>query len=86
MLLTEDERLLQDSVREFVQKEALPKMAECAELQGPWPIAMGLWPRMAELGYIGISTPEEMGGFGLSVKKELLVCEAIAQAGSLGIN
>lgn len=86
LIFTEEDELLRESVLQFVQDEAMPRMAEQAARGGQYDCAMGLWPRMAELGFIGVSTSEEMGGLGLGVVQDLIVEEAIATAGCLATN
>lgn len=89
LIFSEEDNLLRNSAREFVQKEALPAMAEQAAKHADgsqWDIALGLWPRLAELGFVGISTSEEAGGLGMGITQELIVMEELAPAGPLGTN
>jgi len=60
--LTEDEKLIRNTVREFVKKEILPHIGEWW-LKGEFP--EHLIPQMAELGLFGPTIPEEYGGAGL---------------------
>ena len=48
--LTEEERRIRDTVREFVEREALPLIPSHFR-DGTFP--MELWPRMAEMGLMG---------------------------------
>jgi len=57
-LLSEEERLARDSVREFVSREFLPRIQEHIRRDGSFP--MELVPRMAELGLFGAN----LHGFG----------------------
>ncbi len=50
-LLSDEERMARDSVREFVSKEFLPRLQEHVRQDGSFP--MELVPRMAELGLFG---------------------------------
>jgi glutaryl-CoA dehydrogenase len=50
-LLSEEERLARDAVREFVSKEFLPRVQEHVRRDGSFP--MELVPQMAELGLFG---------------------------------
>ncbi|UCE85007.1 MAG: acyl-CoA dehydrogenase family protein [Deltaproteobacteria bacterium] len=50
-LLSDEERIARDTVREFVSKEFLPLVQEHVRRDGSFP--MGLVPRMAELGLFG---------------------------------
>ena len=60
--LTEDQLAVQTTARDFAQGEVLPKAAEIdREHRHP----AELVKRMAELGFLGIAIPEELGGSGL---------------------
>jgi len=62
-LLSEEERLIQDTVRSFVQEKYLPIAAKYHAL-GTFPVE--IIPAMADLGLLGITIPEEYGGAALS--------------------
>ncbi len=62
-LLTEEERLIRNTVREFTDKEALPIIEEYY-MKGTFPTQ--LVRRMGELGLLGMTLPEEYGGAGVS--------------------
>jgi glutaryl-CoA dehydrogenase len=59
--LRDDERLIQQAVREFVEREALPLIRPCFAA-GRFPGE--LVPRMAELGLLGATLPEYGAGVG----------------------
>jgi glutaryl-CoA dehydrogenase len=60
-LLTEEERLVRETVRDFVDKEVIP-IIEKHYREGTFP--MHLIPRMAVLGLLGITLSPEYGGAG----------------------
>ncbi|MEO0295402.1 MAG: acyl-CoA dehydrogenase family protein [candidate division WOR-3 bacterium] len=60
--LKEEEKLIRNTVRDFVEKEILPYIGEWW-LKGEFP--KHLIPQMAELGLFGPTIPEEYGGAGL---------------------
>ena len=60
-LFTEEERLIRDTVRDFVESEVIPIIEEHYQ-NGTAP--MELFPKMAELGLFGITLPTEYGGAG----------------------
>ncbi len=62
-LLGEEEKLIQKTVREFVNNEVLPIIEEHYSV-GTFP--MDLIPKMAEIGLLGITIPQEFGGVGAS--------------------
>lgn len=89
LYFTDEDILLRNSVREFVANEALPAMAaqQANHAPGePWDLGLGLWHRLGELGFVGVSTPESMGGLGLGIKQDLIVEEELAAAGCLAVN
>jgi glutaryl-CoA dehydrogenase (non-decarboxylating) len=60
--LTEEQRLLEQSVREWAAREVQPKIRE---LDRAHKFDRGILPQMAELGLLGISVPAEYGGAGM---------------------
>jgi glutaryl-CoA dehydrogenase len=62
-LLSEEERAVRDTVRDWVDAELMPVIAE-HYLEGSFP--KHLVPRMAELGFFGANLPEEYGCAGLN--------------------
>lgn len=58
-LFSDEERMFQESVREFVENEVLP-IIENYYSDGKFP--MQLVPKMAELGLFGITVPQKYGG------------------------
>ena len=85
-LFTDEDQLLRESVKAFVENEAMPAVAEQAARGGAYDCALGLWSRLSELGFVGASAPESMGGMGLGVKQDLIIMEELSFAGSLGTN
>lgn len=63
LVLNEEQRILKDSAREFLQQnapvEALRKLRDEADPTG---YSAELWQQMAELGWTAIATPEQYGG------------------------
>ncbi len=75
--LSEDQRLVRETAREFAAREIAPKAAEI-DKSGRWPGE--IVARMAELGFLGMAIPEEHGGAGLSNLGYALVMEEISAA------
>lgn len=73
--LTEDQRLLQDSAREFFAERA-PVSALRAERDAGRPHDPQLWREIAELGFAGAAVPEEHGGSGMGWRALGIVLEA----------
>ncbi len=72
--LSDEQRLLQDTVRRFVDDRILPGAIE-NDINHH--LDMGAIEGMAELGILGIVIPEEYGGAGLDFVCEALACEEI---------
>ena len=60
--LTDEQRLLEQSVREWAGREVAPRIRE---LDRAHRFDRGILPQMAELGLLGISVPQEYGGAGM---------------------
>src|ERR687897_2620691 len=72
--LTPEQRLIQDTVRNFVDERVLPNAIE-NDIEHRLDIEA--IEGMAELGLLGIVIPEEYGGAGLDFVAEALSCEEI---------
>src|SRR6059036_3445349 len=72
--LSDEQRLLQDTVRRFVDDRILPNAIE-NDINHH--LDLGAIEGMAELGILGIVIPEEYGGAGLDFVAEALACEEI---------
>ena len=78
--LNEEQRALRDAAREFAQAE-LPSIA--AELERDnRPPSHDLIRKFAELGFLGINVPSELGGLGLGNIEALIVLEEFAKISS----
>jgi glutaryl-CoA dehydrogenase (non-decarboxylating) len=60
--LTEEQRLLEQTVRDWAGREVAPRIRE---LDRAHRFDRGVFPQMAELGLLGISVPVEYGGAGM---------------------
>src|SRR5438046_5723057 len=72
--LTDEQRLLQDTVRQFVDDRILPNAIE-NDIEHK--LDLDAIAGMAELGILGVVIPEEHGGAGLEFVCEALACEEI---------
>ena len=73
--LSEDELLLQASVRRFAAEVIAPQVRAMDEDEAYVP---GLTEKLAELGLMGIEVPEEFGGAGGSFFEAILAVEALS--------
>ena len=77
LTLSEEHKLIQDMARDFAQKEIAPIAAEIDETAS-FPSAT--IKKMGELGFMGISIPEEWGGTGLDTLSYVLSMIEISKA------
>lgn len=75
--LSDEERLLQHTAREFARRELTPGLPERDEAER---FERSLFARMGELGFTGLPFPEEAGGAGFSYRAWTLVMEEVAYA------
>ena len=76
-LLTEEQRMMRDAAREFAAKRLYPN-AERFDHEERLPD--DLFAELGELGYLGMSIPEEYGGMGLDPISYALVLEEFSRA------
>src|SRR3954462_14315270 len=80
-LFTDDHDGLRESIRAFVEKELAPHAEEWEETTFPnW-----VFPRMGELGFLGLDKPEEYGGQGGDFVSELILCEELYYGANAGL-
>ncbi|MCX8229320.1 MAG: acyl-CoA dehydrogenase family protein [Planctomycetota bacterium] len=78
-LLNEEELMVRDQVRAFVDEKMMPGIAEHWE-KGTFPTE--IIPQMGKLGLLGVTIPEECGGAGMSSTIYGLVCQEIERCDS----
>lgn len=80
-LLTDEQKQLNDHLRDFGRKVVYPKAAEWdAQSEFPWPILEAL----QEQRLLGMMVPAEYGGLGFSVTDFVVALEAMAASSSCG--
>jgi hypothetical protein len=75
--LTEEQRMLQEMVREFADNEIRPQARTLEENQ-TYPSA--LLKKLSQLGILGMSVPEEYQGFEVDTPSKVLAIEEISRA------
>lgn len=75
--LSEDHKILKDSVADFVKKELAP---EAAEIDANHEIPESIVKQISELGFLSSYVPEEYGGAGLDYMSYILVIEEVSKA------
>lgn len=82
--LDETTKLLRDSIRQFVIAEIAP-LAEKIDRENIFPRV--LWPKLGEMGLLGITVPAETGGAGLNYLAHVIAMEEISRgSASVGLS
>jgi glutaryl-CoA dehydrogenase (non-decarboxylating) len=75
--LTDENRLVRDTARAFVEAEILPHIREWDE-KGE--VHREIFNKMGELGFLGAPVPEQYGGLGMDYISFALLCEELERA------
>jgi glutaryl-CoA dehydrogenase len=78
-LLTDEERMVQDTVGRFVDEKVLPIIGDCFD-QGRFP--KELIPEIASLGLLGATIPEKYGCAGMNSVSYGLICQEMERGDS----
>jgi acyl-CoA dehydrogenase len=76
-IFDEQHEMFRQAVRAFVQKEVEPHIEEW-EQAGQIP--KSIWPRMGELGFLGVEYDEKYGGAGADLLTTAVLCEEMARS------
>ena len=78
VVLTEEEEMLKNSAREYLEAECPPEMARAME-KDDLGYPPQLWKQMATLGWVGMALPERYGGQGLPLTYLGIVMEEVGR-------
>ncbi len=76
--LSEEQIMMRDSVREFVDKEIWPYKNRFENKD--YALTESLMKKAGEMGFLGIAVPEAYGGLGMGFVDTVLVCDYISGA------
>lgn len=77
--LTEEQKLVQETARDFVDRELIPHVRAWEE-KGEVP--RSFYAKMADLGFLGAPVPEKYGGAGMDYVSFMLLVEEISRGSS----
>lgn len=78
LLLNEEQRMLRDSVQDFLQAEApVRHLRELRDTRHPDGLSRPLWRQFGAMGFAGALVPEDQGGAGLGHVEAALIMEGL---------
>ena len=75
---TEEHKMMKDSVIDFVDREIIPKRQRFEKKD--YKLTKEVMSKIGELGFLGVSVPEQYGGLGMGFVSTMLVCDYISGA------
>jgi len=76
---TEEQTMLRNSIRNFLDKEIEPNKEIFDSAEGVL-LAPEKLEKLGDLGFLGLSVPEEQGGFGSDIKTDLVASEIMSDS------
>src|SRR5271165_1126776 len=83
MQFTPEQHMFRQTIRRFVEEEINPYVNDWEE-EGAFP-AHTLFKKMGDLGFLGLTYPEEYGGLGLDFWYTVIFCEELGKAYCSGV-
>ena len=78
-IFSEQHLMFRQAVRSFIEKEV---EAHIEEWEQAGQIPKSIWPRMGELGFLGVEYDEKYGGAGADFQTTMVLCEEMARSRS----
>ncbi|WP_424494252.1 acyl-CoA dehydrogenase family protein [Salinimicrobium sp. GXAS 041] len=75
---SEEQKMMRDSVREFIDREVIPHREEFEKKN--YELTRELMQKAGEMGFLGVSVPEEYDGLGMGFVTTMLVVDYISGA------
>lgn len=80
----EEQQMIGQSCSDFLDAEVFPKLDEIDSQQDP-DLMPGIMKKAGELGLLGVSVPEEYGGFGKNFNTSMLVADVVGAGHSFAV-
>jgi alkylation response protein AidB-like acyl-CoA dehydrogenase len=81
---TEEQRMLIQACKDFLEKEVYPKVEELDEAKDT-SLMVSLLDKAGELGLLGAGVPEEYGGMGMDFNSTMLITEYLGAGHSFAV-
>ena len=81
---SEEQRMIAQTCRDFLQQEIYPKLDEIDSMKHP-DLMPSLLDKAGELGLLGTSVPEKYDGFGMNFNTSMLVAEVLGAGHSFAV-
>lgn len=80
----EEQKMIAQTCKDFLQQEVLPRLDEIDSMKDP-KLMPSILDKAGELGLLGTSVPQELGGFGMDFNTTMLVSEIIGAGHSVAV-
>lgn len=81
---SEEQRMIAQQCKDFLTKEVYPRLDEIDSMKDP-KLMPAILDKAGELGLLGTSIPQELGGFGMDFNTTMLVAEVIGGGHSVAV-
>ena len=81
---SEEQKMIAQTCKDFLDAEVYPKLDEIDSMKYP-DIMPGLLDKVGELGLLGVSLPEQYGGFGMDFNTSMLIAEEFGKGYSFAV-
>ncbi len=81
---SEEQMMIADMCKDFIKAELTPRLDEIDSMKDPKLMPL-LLEKAGELGLLGLSVPEELGGMGVDFKSSMLATEALGAGHSFSV-
>src|SRR5690349_7061404 len=80
----EDQKMIRQQCEDVLAKEVWPKLDEIDSMKNP-KLMPEILDKAGELGLLGTSVPQELGGFGMDFNTSMLVAEVLGAGHSVAV-
>ncbi|MBL7865300.1 MAG: acyl-CoA dehydrogenase family protein [Cyclobacteriaceae bacterium] len=80
----EEQKMIMQQCKDFLAKEVFPRLDEIDSMKDP-KLMPSILDKAGELGLLGTSVPQELGGFGMDFNTTMLVAESLGAGHSVAV-